>query len=577
MLMQKWEAIDLDAYRQIGDPIVDHLVADVLPDKQDKSSGRLAYNALLLLADKLIESPELTFIEDSRLSRQLKAMPKPLTDYYDPIESPAWVDPAKLALGAKVWQDNTLITLITLYAASLPACYLMKNGIPALYQTEKLREKKYIFQRIYETGLMLAATMDAGGIKIIEDAEFEDGRLLLQALQQLDAEGQWQRRGQSCCRTAGEPQTPLDPALIKAEIEKLRGTPKRYLWGKGYIAAKKVRFLHASMRFMLTQPGICRPWGNKENPQSLAENMSHRESPWDTERYGVPVNQEDLAYTLLTFGLVIPRGLEIWGLPLSLEQKEAFLHLWRIIGYIMGVDQALLTDDWDDAQALYDAIQKRQAGPSEAGVVLTEALMGFLGDYMPHLPGLAHRLSAAMIIDQLGLEQASYILDESLIKETRRFWRWPIYAVAAGFFRSYLIARENVFTRFKHLGGLTAHRIHEASELLIDSWRDGYRRKPFFVPADASTWVRSPGIDDEFLGRLRQWRRLLLSNIGIGLLFLIIAIIGLTASVPVGMISGWNAFKTVLIFSVSSWGISLLWMQFRLPAVFKRRPRLEEV
>ena len=30
--------------------------------------------------------------------------------------------------------------------------------------------------------------------------------------------------------------------------------PKRYLYGKGYITAKKVRFLHATMRFMLTNP-----------------------------------------------------------------------------------------------------------------------------------------------------------------------------------------------------------------------------------------------------------------------------------------------------------------------------------
>ena len=574
--MQKWQSIDLEAYRQVGDPDVDRLVAEVLSDQQGESSGRLAYNALLLLADKLIEAPELSIIEDSRLSRQLKSMPKPLADYYDPMEAPDWVDSAKLALGAKLWQDNTLITLITLYAASLPACYLMKNGIPALYQTEKLREKKYIFQRIYETGLMLAATMDPGGIKIVEDAEFEDDRLLLEVLQKLDSDGQWQREGHGCCRMAGNPAIPLDTALIRSEIEKLRGKPKRYLWGKGYIAAKKVRFLHASMRFMLTQPENCRPWGNKENPQSLAETMSQRKSPWDTERYGVPVNQEDLAYTLLTFGLVIPRGLEAWGLPLSLEQKEAFLHLWRLIGYIMGVDQALLTDNWDEAQALFEMIQQRQAGPSDEGVVLTEALMGFLGDYMPHLPGLAHRLSAAMIINQLGMEHASFILDEMLIKDTRKFWRWPIYKVAAKSFRGYLIMREKVFKRFKHLGGLTANRIHEASELLIDSWRDGYSRKPFFVPADASTWVRAPGIDEDFLSLLRQWRRKLFANIGIGLLFLIIAVFGLTASVPISFISGWAAFKATLIVALSSWGISLAWMQFRLPVVFKMRPDNED-
>lgn len=573
----KWRNIELDSYRQTGDSEIDRLVAEILADQGKESIGRLGYNAMLLLADKLIEAPELAFIDDSRLSRQLDKMPKKLTDYFDPMVAPDWVDPVKIKLGAKLWQDNTLITLITLYAASLPACYLMKNGIPALYQTEKLREQKYIFQRIYETGLMLASTMDPDGIRIVEDAEFEDDKLLLKALQNLDRDGQWQREGQCYCRSAGEAEAALDPKSVRAEIEKLRGKPRRYVWGKGYIAAKKVRFLHASMRFMLTHPDRCSPWGSKEQPQSLAETISQRQVPWDNEKYGVPVNQEDLAYTLLTFGLVIPQGLETWGLPLDLEQKEAFLHLWRLIGYIMGVDQALLTDNWDEAEALYEAIQQRQAGASEEGVILTEALMGFLGDYMPHLPGLAHRLSAAMIIDQLGLEHASFILDDALIKETRSFWRLPIYRAASGMFRGYLVMRENWFKRFKHLGGLTANRIRQASELLIDSWRDGYTRKPFFVPADTSTWVRAPGIDEDFLLLLRQWRRRLFSNIAVALFFLIVALLSLTASLPIGLFWGWTAFKSAAIVAFSSWAVSLGLMQFRLPVVFKARPRTEEI
>lgn len=573
----KWQNIDLDSYRQLGDSEADHLVDELLPKQDDKSIGRLGYNALLQLVDKLIEAPELAIIGDSRLNRQRESMPKDLIDYFDPMIAPDWVDPVKLKLGAKLWQDNTLIMLITLYAASLPACYLMKNGIPALYQTEKLRERKYIFQRIYETGLMLAATMDEGGIRIVEDTGFEDDTLLLKALQSLDRAGDWQREGQCYCRKAGETEAALDPQFVLAEIAKLRGRPRRYIWGKGYIAAKKVRFLHASMRFMLTQPDRCHPQGDKDKPQSLAESMSHRQEPWDTEKYGVPVNQEDLAYTLLTFGFVIPKGLETWGLPLDLAQKEAFLHLWRLIGHIMGVEPTLLTDRWDEAEALFDALQYRQAGASEEGVILTDALMGFLGDYMPHLPGLEHRISAAMIIQQLGLDHASFILDDALIKETRSFGRRPIYWAAFGLLRCYFLSREKIFRRFTHLGGLTAHRIHEASELLIDSWRDGYTRKPFFVPVDTTTWVRAPGIDEDFLKHLRQWRRKLFANIGAALLFLIAAVFLLAVSLPAGLIWGWHAFESMAVAALSSWAVSLALMRFRLPFVFKARPQTDDI
>jgi len=40
----------------------------------------------------------------------------------------------------------------------------MQKGVPALYRTEKLAEHKYVFQRIYETGLMLDAVMHPDGI-----------------------------------------------------------------------------------------------------------------------------------------------------------------------------------------------------------------------------------------------------------------------------------------------------------------------------------------------------------------------------------------------------------------------------
>ena len=156
----KWQNLDLDTYRQLADPEADRLAESILPKQGSEPIGRLGYNAMLMLADKLGDDPELAMIADSRLSKQLNKMPKELVNYFEPMEAPDWVDEEKLKLGAQLWQDNTLITLLALYAASLPACYLMKNGIPALYKTEKLREHQYIFQRIYETGLMLAATMD---------------------------------------------------------------------------------------------------------------------------------------------------------------------------------------------------------------------------------------------------------------------------------------------------------------------------------------------------------------------------------------------------------------------------------
>ena len=571
-----WENIDLDAYRQMADPEADNLVAALLPKQGTESIGRLGYNAMLLVADKLISDSELALADDSRLAQWLSTMPKELVDYFSPLEAPDWVDSKKLKLGSQLWQRYSIVTLLILYSGSLPACYLMKNGISALYKTEKLRDHQYIFQRIYETGLMLSACMDENGIKIIEDETIQDDSLLLQALQNLDAEGQWQQQGLQLIRKKGATSAPINPEELAIEIERLREQPKRYLWGKGYITAKKVRFLHASMRYMLMQPDSFKPWGSKDQPQTFAEHLSQVQTPWDTEKLGVPINQEDLVYTLLTFGLVIPQGLEKWGLPLSREQKEAFLHLWRVVGYTMGIHSELLTDNWDDAESLYQEIQKKQAGTSEDGVILTEALMGFLGDYLPHVPGFAHRLSAAMIISQIGLTNATYLLDKQLIDETQRFWRKPFYQLAGGIFAISLKLRAIFYKRFKHLGWITSERMKEACDLLIDSWQDAFSRRPFFVPVDTTSWVRQPGTDQAYRARLTQWRRQIAVTVGCSVGLLLLSLFGLTAVFPVALISGWSASQNILIMAVLSWIMALGVLHFRLPTVFKNRPTADK-
>lgn len=574
---KNWEHIDLEAFRQIGDPDVDNLVADLLPKQGGESIGCLGYNSMLLIADKLVSDPELALIGNSRLSQWLHTMPEELVDYFRPMEAPDWVDTRKLQLGSQLWRQNTLLTLFILYAGSLPACYLLKNGITALYKTKKLSDHQYIFQRIYETGLMLAACMDEKGIELIGDAALQDDNLLLQALKNLDAEGQWQEQGQQLVRKSGKTGSPIDPEELDKEIERLAEKPKRYLWGKGYITAKKVRFLHASMRYMLTQPDRFKPWGSKDRPQTFAEYLSQVQEPWDNKELGVPVNQEDMAYTLLTFGLVIPRGMEKWGAPLSREQKEAFLHLWRVVGYTMGIHSELLTDNWDDAESLYQEIQKRQAEASDDGLKLTEALMGFLGDYLPDVPGFAHRLSAAMIISQIGLTHASYILDKQLIDETLCFWRKPVYKLAGGIFNIGLKLRARFYERFKHLGGITLHSLDEASELLIDSWQDAFSRRPFFVPVDTTSWVRQPGTDEPYRKLLSQWRRQIFITLASALGLLSLALVSLAAALPIALISGWTASQLALIAAASFWIIAIGILHFRLQAVFKKRPEVEQV
>ena len=528
MHTQLWSDTYLDEARKMGDPLADQLVESVLTSSpHEADTGRLAYNVALDLADRILASPALVFVPDSALNEHLRQVPDSVTGYFAPMAAPEWVDAAKLELGARLWHENMLPMLAVLYAYSLPACYLISRGIPALYQTSKLRDPRYLSQRIYETGLMLDAVMGKNGLKLIED--------------------------------------------IGSDARKTR-----YLWGDGYVTAKKVRFLHASMRYMLTHDSH-RPTQNAGGePATLAAHMSQQDSTWDTQSLGVPINQEDLAYTLLTFGYALPRGLQHWGCPIDKDQREAFLHLWRVVGHVMGLDDNLMTDDWQQAEDLLQTIAKRQAARSDDGVALTEALLGFLASYLPDHLGLSERIAALMIIDQLGPDDAAKILRAELIAAATRLDRRLIYALGRGMVRTYYRIRSLVLRRFPTVASLFGNLLDQSAHELMQSWRGAYVRRPFYVPANSSSWKLKQGADEAFLKRLRSWRRRLFNALGLAIALLFVAAFSLLALLPAWWLGSETSLRGTAILCVASAVGALATMKWRLPAIFSRRPLVSE-
>ena len=522
------EAFDntyLDSMRRVGDEEVDPLVHRVLAGEAgEQPSGRLRYNLMMDLADRIVAAPSLQLVPDSTLNQHLEQIPGDVRASFTPMQAPEWVDPHKLELGATLWSENRLAMLAVLYAYSLPACYLIEKGIPALYDTAKLREPRYLFQRIYETGLMLEAVMGEGGIRVVEDMG-EDG------------------------------------------------TRRRYLWGEGFVTAKKVRFLHASMRYMLTHRHEEAAPGGGESATNVAESLARDAGPWDTDALGVPVNQEDLAYTLLTFGYALPRGLAHWGAPVEPEQREAFLHLWRVVGHVMGIRDELTTDSWDEATRFFDLVKSRQGHRSDQGVALTRTLIGFLSAYMPSHEALGRRISALMMMDQLGEDDARKLLDEDLLTSAKRGDRRALYAFGRGAVRAYYLVRTLVLSRVPTLGAFLGNLVDGSSEQLLHSWRAEYVRRPFGIPADSEHWKRKAGVDAAFMARLRAWRRRLFLNLGVAIGALFVAAFSVLAMLPAGLLEGTSGLKWPGLLCLVSLLGAVFVMKWRLPAVFDARPQ----
>lgn len=134
--------------------------------------------------------------------------------------------------------------------------------------------------------------------------------------------------------------------------------------GSGFITLQKVRLIHASIRYFLKH--------KKYNPKG-----------WDAEVYGEPINQEDLAGTLMSFAPLILNGLKNLDITLTSDQREAYLHCWRIVGYLMGIDDSLLPQTEEENWELSVKILRHQSCQSAEGEELTWSCINFINTLMP--------------------------------------------------------------------------------------------------------------------------------------------------------------------------------------------------
>jgi hypothetical protein len=168
-----------------------------------------------------------------------------------------------------------------------------------------------------------------------------------------------------------------DGAMVLYQSERLRNDVEKrlidtaeFIWdvmapsaftvtGKGFSSLLKIRLTHAAARYYTTF-----------------------NSTWDFT-LGVPINQEDMAGTNLSFSLIVIRGLRKLGLTISYNEQQSFLHLWNVIGYLLGLKEELIPKTGKSANALELAIRKRHFRTSVQGRELTKILCDFLASASP--------------------------------------------------------------------------------------------------------------------------------------------------------------------------------------------------
>lgn len=119
----------------------------------------------------------------------------------------------------------------------------------------------------------------------------------------------------------------------------------------GFYAAVKVRIMHAMARAMIL-----------------------RTDSWDNDEWGMPINQPGMLGTNLLFSYSYIQACRAYGCRFTALEEEAILHLWRYIGFLMGVEEHTLPSTMQQSARISYAISCVQRPPDEDSKALAQAL-----------------------------------------------------------------------------------------------------------------------------------------------------------------------------------------------------------
>ena len=314
----------LDGYQQVADPVADGAMAKILgpwPTSPPPAPGAVAtpLSASAFVAHPLFaanrdridevnrvirdEWQENGDVQEWRPSPDLvnKGIGTPLAGIAELSRAlPDWAEKDRIERAERLFIDHGALSVTVLFCASLPECYVVPDLAEVLHATGQL--EKHVEHRIRSTGAMIFPVMMTGGL--------------------------------------------TDPH------------------GGGIAQILKVRMIHAMVRNLILRgaPALGAPYAipplapiERTDPMHAALFVLG----WDTPANGLPNNQEELAYTLLTFSFVFLRSMRRLGIELDKQEEEDYLHAWNVAGHFLGIRRELMADTMEDAGILFARMQAR--------------------------------------------------------------------------------------------------------------------------------------------------------------------------------------------------------------------------
>lgn len=334
-----WTVDLLNAAAQRADPIGHDVVVSLFDEGGDRVNEA---NRVLVSVPRNDSLPDFTGVAPQ--------LAESLTRFLETTRTlPSWAETDRIRRAEDLFFDHGILAILALFIASLPECYVVPSIAEVLNISGELVSRAEY--RIRSTARMIVPVMAHGGLTGPDGygiGNVQRVRLIHATIRHLILAG---------TRSTSE-----------MEAASMRRHPER-------------------------TPGAA------VLPDEVQEAM--RAAGWDVSADGAPINQVEMAYTILTFSYVSVRALGELGVQLTPGQQEDYLHCWNVAGHILGLERDLMADTMPEAAELFAAIRARALPhprhARDARPALEAALLTVIDRHLPFrvlkpMPALLTRL-----------------------------------------------------------------------------------------------------------------------------------------------------------------------------------------
>ncbi len=284
---------ELEPYRKIGDPEMDAILQFLSINNikfDEEGCGCGAFDDVIAYAAR-------QYLREKSATNRCCPVAHFYKHYYE--NTPPWVDYEELQRGIDVFLAYLPVAGCALFYRSLVGGFSIPQILDVLRASRYLVPSHLTSMTGHKSSVRTVEAMNRDR-KLAEERLFDTGGFL------------------ACCFA------PHDPATDSGQVP--RSAASLRPGGSGWEAALRVRVLHAKIRRALLQ-------SKRSGSDGQATSL------WDIHKNGLPINQEDMAATLLAFSVNVLIGIEIIsGEPLDVSEQRDYLALWRYLGWLLGVD-----------------------------------------------------------------------------------------------------------------------------------------------------------------------------------------------------------------------------------------------